>query len=109
MVSDNPHSLGKGEVARSIRAGSTTNAHEYRRNVDIANRYSAVPGRTEREADAAERGKSVDSVHEKFARAIDLAITLCIDAGMHPSEMVKPLNRFAARCALAPGGDDPVN
>lgn len=139
------YSLGKGEVVRSIRTGSTTYAREiaaFRKSPDP---HPAVLGRTRREHVASIRGKSVDSVHdadprrdcpwkcradnpnclclkekpmtndnarptkpinERFETALSELIGICLDAGMHPSEMVAHLEREADWCRGA--ANDPI-
>lgn len=70
------HSLGKGEVERSIRSGSTTNEHLYWTFESWPFCYSAVSGRTIREQDIASSGVSVDSVHGAFTGGTTMDLSL---------------------------------
>lgn len=40
-------------------------------------------------------------INERFATALSELIGICMDAGMHPSEMVGPLRREAEWCERA--------
>jgi hypothetical protein len=87
------YSLGKGEVDSSILSGSTIYAHEHGPFAVHVISHSAVSGSPKQEHDATSRGKSVDSVQDKFAIALRELIAMCMDGGMTTWEIAEAMDK----------------